>query len=131
MLFKVFKKHHWFSIDSIVIFLDIFVYKEAWKEWWHEGLWISISWHLRIKILFKNSIFIVNSVTSGKKKKARVGWVRHLALASAANAQCRQDLNTGFLTLLLDVNYLRPVPSNAGLWAPWACLYFQVASHPE
>lgn len=69
MLFKVFKKHHWFSIDSIVIFLDIFVYKETWKEWWHEGLWISISWHLRIKILFKNSIFIVNSVTSGKKKK--------------------------------------------------------------
>ena len=45
--------------------------------------------------------------------KARGGRVKHLALASAVNAQCRQDVNAGFLTLLLDVNYLRPVPTNS------------------
>ena len=45
--------------------------------------------------------------------KARGGRVKHLPLASAVNAQCRQDVNAGFLTLLLDVNYLRPVPTNS------------------
>ena len=64
-----------------------------------------ISFNLSSVLLDRHDPMFIN--------KLRVGRVKHLALASAVNAQCRQDVNAGFLTLLLDVNYLRPVPTNS------------------
>ena len=85
--------------------------------------------HLQTSHLIFPASFELGTFPSMFINGARVSRVKPLALAPAANAQCRQDSNAAFLTLLLDVNYLRPVPSNAGLRATRAYLYFQVASH--